>query len=78
MKHLTSNPYQAFVTYFKFGEKATKLINYSERLAQSRTRFAGHCFRAKDEIISDLIMWKASNSRKLAFPDTFLETVVSQ
>jgi hypothetical protein len=23
-------------------------------------------------------MWKASNSRKLAFPDTFLETVVSQ
>ena len=41
----------------------------SERLAQCRSRFAGHCFRAKDEIISDLIMWKASNSRKLTFPD---------
>ena len=41
----------------------------SERLAQRRARFAGHCYRAKDEIISDLIMWKASSSRKLTFPD---------
>jgi hypothetical protein len=41
----------------------------SEHLAQHRARFAGHCYRAKDEIISDLIMWKASSSRKLTFPE---------
>ena len=40
-----------------------------ERLAQRRARFAGHCFRAKDEVISDLILWKASTSRKMTYPD---------
>ena len=41
----------------------------STRLAERRARFAGHCFRAKDEAVSDLVFWKPSNSRKLTFPD---------
>ena len=41
----------------------------SIQLAQRRARFAGHCFRADDEVISDLVLWKATNSRKLKYPD---------
>ena len=41
----------------------------SGQLAERRARFAGHCFRAKDEMISDLILWNPSSSRKLTFPD---------
>ena len=33
-------------------------------------QFAGHAFRAKGEIISDILLWKASTGRKLNFPDT--------
>ena len=46
-----------------------KIPKLSLQLSQRRTRFAGHCFRAKDELNSDLILWKASNSRKLTYPD---------
>ena len=38
-----------------------------------RVQFAGHCFRAKSEVISSLILWKPNSikrSRKLTFPDT--------
>ena len=41
----------------------------SMRLAEKRARFAGHCYRAKDEVVSDLVFWKASSSRKRTFPD---------
>ena len=42
----------------------------SVALAKRRAQFAGHAFRAKGEIISDILLWKASTGRKLAFPDT--------
>ena len=41
----------------------------SSSVAVKRARFAGHCFRAKEEVISDLIFWKKSESRKLTFPE---------
>ena len=45
------------------------LPRLSARLIEHRTRFAGHCFRAKEEIISDILLWKQSRSRKLTYPD---------
>ena len=42
----------------------------SVTLAKRRGQFAGHAFRAKGEIIVDILLRKASTGRKLAFPDT--------
>ena len=41
----------------------------SAHLIERRTRFTGHCFRAKQELISDIILWKQSKNRKLTYPD---------
>ena len=42
-------------------------------VAQRRAQFAGHCFRAKDQIISDLLLWRLPcpnrGSRPLTYPD---------
>ena len=42
----------------------------SVTLAKRRAQFAGHAFRAKAKIISDILLWKVSTGRKLTFPDT--------
>ena len=46
----------------------------SKTVAQRRARFAGHCFRAKDQVISDLLLWRLPcprrRNRPLAYPDT--------
>ena len=40
----------------------THLKNYPVR----RTRHAGHCWRSKDELISDILLWTASHGRAKA------------
>ena len=42
----------------------------SVTLAKRRAQFAGHAFRAKGKIISDILLLKGSTGRKLTFPDT--------
>lgn len=39
-------------------------------LAKRRAQLAEYTFLAKDEIISDILLWKASTGRKFTFPDT--------
>ena len=49
-----------------------KLKPISSRLCQKRLQFAGHCYRADDEIVSALLLWRPTGtvkSRKLTFPD---------
>ena len=44
----------------------------SHKLSQSRTQFAGHCFRARGEIVSFLLLWKPphpNHSNRLTYPD---------
>ena len=45
----------------------------SQTLKQRRVQFAGHCFRASNELISSFILWEhhssGKRSRKLTFPD---------
>ena len=36
----------------------------SKTMAQRRARFAGHCFRAKDQVISDLLLWRLPCPRR--------------
>ena len=56
-----------------------KIPPLTERLAQRRVKFAGHCFRAENELISDLILWKPSRGRKLTYTQTsFPETQASR
>ena len=45
----------------------------SLKLKRKRLQFAGHCYRAENEIISSLLLWHPTgsvHSRKLTFPDT--------
>jgi len=41
-----------------------KLVPISEVIRERRLRFAGHCFRNKDELISDIILWLPSHRNK--------------
>ena len=33
------------------------LVQITSVIKERRTRFAGHCYRSKDEVVSDLILW---------------------
>ena len=47
------------------------LSRISSVLTSRRLRFAGHCFRAKEQAISDLLLWSPIGQiRKLTFLDT--------
>ena len=34
-----------------------KLLRISSIIREGRTRFAGHCFRRKEELVSDVLLW---------------------
>ena len=36
----------------------------SETIRDRRLRFAGHCYRAKTELASDLILWQPTHGRR--------------
>ena len=46
----------------------------STTVAQRRARFTGHCFRAKDQVLSDPLLWRLPcprrGKRPLTYPDT--------
>ena len=46
-----------------------KLLPITEVICESRLRFAGHCFRNKNELASDLVLWAPTHgSRKSGRP----------
>ena len=50
----------------------------SSILKARRVWFAGHCFRAENEIISSLLLWTPTNqtrSRKLSYPDAIARDI---
>ena len=40
------------------------LAKVSQLVRERRLRFAGHCYRAKDECISDLLLWRPKHGRR--------------
>ena len=40
------------------------LSKVSQLVRERRLRFAGHCYRAKDECISDLLLWRPKHGRR--------------
>ena len=49
-----------------------KLPRITSKLVQRRVQFAGHCYRADQEIISSLLLWTPpgqNHSNKLTYPD---------
>ena len=54
------------------------LPSISSILKARRVQFAGHCYRAENELISSLLLWKPNNqprSRKLSYPDVIARDV---
>ena len=51
-----------------------ELPPFSKTVAQRKARFAGHCFRAKGQVIFDLLLWRLPCPRRgnkpLTYPDT--------
>ena len=49
----------------------------SDVFRMRRNRFAGHCIRAKEEIIFDLLFWFLTRQKRGRKPLSYLETLVS-
>ena len=47
----------------------------SSVLAQRRARFAGHCMRAKNQIISSILPWRLQQSNRGRRPLTYLDVI---
>ena len=41
-----------------------KLPSLSTTIAERRTRFSGHCWRSKDEVIYKLLLWEPTNGKR--------------
>ena len=56
------------------GRNLRRTSIYLQNRGSKRARFAGHCFRAKDQVISDLLLWRQPcprrGNRPLTYPDT--------
>ena len=39
------------------------LVQITSVIKERRTRFAGHCYRSKDEVVSDLILWTPKHGK---------------
>ena len=52
-----------------------ELPSISTIVAQRRTRFAGHCFRAKDQIISDILLMRLRCPNRGRRPFSFLDRI---
>lgn len=44
-------------------------------IARRRVIFAGHCFRAKDQAISDILLWRLPQSSRGTRPHTYPDTI---
>ena len=40
-----------------------KLVQITSVIKERRTGFAGHCYRSKDEVVSDLILWPPKHGK---------------
>ena len=52
------------------------LLKVSDVVRMRRNRFAGHCLRAKEEIISDLLFWSPPDEKRGRKPLNYPETLV--
>lgn len=47
----------------------------SVTVAQRRARFAGHCYRAKDQVVSDIICWRLPCPNRGRRPFNYMDTI---
>ena len=52
------------------------LLKVSDVVRMRRNRFAGHCLRAKEEIVSDLLFWSPPDEKRGRKPLNYPETLV--
>ena len=59
----------------------TKLQIYGEippittTVARRRAIFAGHCYRSKDQVISDILLWRLPQAARGTRPHTYPDTI---
>ena len=46
-------------------------------IAQRRVRFAGHCFRATDQVFSNVVCWKLPCPNRERRPTNYMDTIES-
>ena len=53
------------------------LERLSNKIRRRRLKFAGHCLRREDEVVSDLVLWQPSNGtrRRGRPPDSYIKTL---
>ena len=42
----------------------SNLVQITSAIKERKTRFAGHCYRNKDEVVSDLILWTPKHGKE--------------
>ena len=53
------------------------LERISNKIRRRRLKFAGHCLRREDEVVSDLVMWQPTHGtrRRGRPPDSYIKTL---
>ena len=53
------------------------IIRLSNKIRRRRLKFAGHCIRREDEVVSDLVLWQLTygTRRRGRPPDSYIKTL---
>ena len=53
------------------------LERLSNKIRRRRLKFAGHCLRREDEVVSDLVLWQPTHGTKTKVrpPDSYIKTL---
>ena len=51
------------------------LVQTTSMIKERRTRFAGHCYRSKDEVVSNLILWTPKHGKEAKVKDQVRPTL---
>ena len=65
-KNATSNLEQVLAETPHKTPTVRPLASYHENYLVKRTRHAGHCWRSREELISDVLLWTPTHSRAKA------------
>ena len=41
-----------------------KILNITDTISEQRLRFSGHCWRSKNEVVSDVLLWLPIHGRR--------------
>ena len=64
MEHTHASYVQSYTyTGVHIPVKSVYRVQIASEIKERRTRFAGHCYRRKDEVVSNLILWTPKHGK---------------